>query len=330
MRKEPGAHKVKTIFKGLLYFLLILFVFLSILPYLIPTAQLTGKPLDLAYPESTFTQINSIVLHYREWNGEPEKEHNILLLHGLGGSTFTWRYTAPYLQDNDYRVIAVDLPGFGLSERKSGFDHSAGNRAQVIWALLDQLGPDQKWHLVGHSMGGATVAAMALQKPERTVSVTLAAGALAYFEPSLLSLVYRYPPVNQWVKVLGSYFLLNEERIEGLLASAYGRQPTIEEFTGYYLPLTLYNTDQVMADLFLSAPSPLLDEVGIIDRPVLCLWGEDDTWVPLDRGKELQKLLQNSELVIIPGEGHCPMETAPRLFNDGLLSFLRKVEETSF
>lgn len=324
MAVNTGSGKLKVFFKRFLLFLLVLFVLLSVVPYLIPLQSLHGNSRDLAYENSLFVDLNNTELHYRSWGDGSAAGKNILLVHGLGGSTFTWRYTAPFLLDNGYRVIAVDLPGFGLSDRQAGFDHSAVSRAELVWLLLDQVDADYQWDLVGHSMGGATVAAMALQDQGRVKSVTFAAGALAYFEPNLLSFFYQYPPLSRWVRVLGPRFFFNKERIEDLLYSAYGRQPTEFEVEGYLQPLMLENTDAVMADLFLTAPVPLLEHVGDLNVPVLCLWGEEDAWVPLERGEELQTLIAGSELVVLPGEGHCPMETAPDHFNQGLLEFLEK------
>lgn len=324
MTVNTGNRKLKVFFKRFLLFLLAFFVLLSVVPYLIPLQPLQGNSRDLAYENSFFVNLDNIELHYRYWGDSSGAGKNILLIHGLGGSTFTWRYTAPFLQTNGYQVIAVDLPGFGLSDRQAGFDHSAASRAKLLWLLLDQLDTSHKWDLVGHSMGGATVAAMALQDQDRVKSVTFAAGALSYFEPSLLSFFYQYPPLSRWVRVLGPRFFFNKERIEGLLSSAYGRLPTETEVEGYLQPLMLENTDAVMADLFLTAPVPLLEHVGDLTVPVLCLWGEEDAWVPLGRGEELQALIAGAELIVIPGEGHCPMETAPDYFNNTLLEFLEK------
>lgn len=313
---------IKKLFKGIALALGILFLLLSVLPYLIPLQSLEENRYEITYADSEFAEISGIELHYRKWDGSSDNEANVLLVHGLGGSTFTWRYTAPFLQEQGYRVIAVDLPGFGLSERKIGFDHSPEVRAQLLWSFINIIDPEVRWNLIGHSMGGATVSAMALQYPERVESLTLAAGALARFEPSLLTSLLKYPPVSRWFRVLGARLLLNEGRVEQFLFSAYGRNPEPEEITGYYLPLTVAGTDVVLVDLINSAPAPLLHRVGYLSMPVLCIWGENDTWVPLEHGLELSRLIDDAELVVFPEEGHCPMETAPDIFNEELVRFL--------
>lgn len=325
-RKDSKDLNWKRLLKKAFICLLALFILLSLIPYLIPLQQLSGTRREQAFPDSNFTEIDEIELHYRHWGDNSGEEKNILLVHGLGASTFSWRYTAPYLEAAGYRVIAVDLPGFGLSERKKGLEHSADARAELLWSLLDSLDPGEKWHLIGHSMGGATVTAMVLQQPDRVNSLTLAAGALAVFEPSVWNALLKYPPLGRWFRVLGPRLLLNEKRVERFLSSAYGRQPSPAEVQGYYLPLKIKETDAVLVDLINTAPVPLLDRVGTLTLPVLCIWGEDDSWIPLERGRELVRLIEGAELVVLPLEGHCPMETSPDLFNRELLLFLEAIK----
>lgn len=302
-----------------------LFILFSIAPYLIAVEEGTLSREELVFPNSEFIEINGIELHYRQWPGPDDQEKNILLVHGLAGSTFSWRYTAPVFQEEGFLVLAVDLPGFGLSERKVGFDHSANARGELLWDMLEEMFPDRNWNLVGHSMGGATVTAMALQRPEQTESVTLAAGALYSFEPSFYTELLRYPPAARWLRIYGSRLVADQQRVEELLASAYGQQPTELELSGYYLPLNIKNTAAVWPDLLRTAPDPLIDSVGQLVMPVLCIWGEEDTWVPLEQGRKLDRLLPNSELIIMQGEGHCPMETAPDRFDRKLADFLSDI-----
>ena len=303
--------------------LAVVLIVFSILPYLIPLQPLTGNRNELAFENSEFTAIKEVEIHFRRWHGTEGSGDKVLLVHGFGGSTFTWRYLAPDLQREGFQVVAADLPGFGLSERQWGLDHSPEARAEYLWLLLEYLYPgEERWHLVGHSMGGATVTVMALQRPGKVRSITLAAGAIPENEPSPLTILLHYPPLNRWVRVLGPRLFFNENRVEELLASAYGRQPAEKEVTGYYLPFTIEGTDLVLADLVRSSPQPLLDQVGELDMPVLCLWGEDDAWVPRERGEKLAGLIPEARLVVIPEEGHCPMETSPVYFKEALLDFI--------
>ncbi len=318
--------RVKLMFKWFLFSLAAIFVLFSLLPYFIPLQQMMGARYELAYENSEFNEVEGVEIHFRQWKESEQDRVNILLVHGLGGSTFSWRHTFPALSTEGYRVIAVDLPGFGLSERREGLEHSAAARAGQLLFLLEELYPGEKWHLVGHSMGGAVVTAMAIQEPHIFKSITLVAGALSGSEPSPFNFLLQYPPASRWIRVLGPRLLFNETRFEQILASAYGREPSAEETEGYYLPLTIENTDIVLVDLIKRVPESLLSRLDALVLPVILIWGENDAWVPLEQGKILAELIPGSELVIIEGEGHCPMETSPERFNAILTDFLERAE----
>ena len=318
-KKSTLAVKVFK-WSGLL--LLALFILFSVAPYLFSEGEVAVLREDLLFANSDFVEIEGIELHYRKWRGDNGTGKNVLLVHGLGASTFTWRYTAPMLEETGMRVVAVDLPGFGLSERKPGLDHSAGARGELLWVMLEEQFPGRQWHLVGHSMGGATVTAMALQNPEQTESLTLAAGALIPPDPSPFNQLLRYPPAAQWARVFGSRLIADESRVEEALTLAYGHQPTEHELSGYYLPLNIESTATTWLDLLKAESDPLLDQLPRLDLPVLCIWGEKDLLIPLEQGRKIDRLLPDSNLIILEGVGHCPMETAPDRFDRKLAEFL--------
>lgn len=300
--------------------LLVILIILSIIPYLLPLPELPGKPFEPLADNSAVLSVEGINLHFRQW-GE-EGAEGVLLIHGFAGSTFSWRYTAPALAEEGYQVIAVDLPGFGLSERNLSFSPTAEKRAELLWDLLESLDSDSNWHLVGHSMGGGVVAAMALQRPDQVKSVTLAAGAIPAAGRGGLGWVFHYPPLGRAVRHLVTRVVLSEENVERALVSAYGRVPTKDEFEGYYRPLLIKDSDATLVAMFKSRDRNLLSELEDLQTPVLLIWGEEDAWVQLAEGYKLDSLLKTSELVVLAGEGHCPMETAPLEFNSSLLRFL--------
>ena len=98
----------------------------------------------------------------------------VVLIHGFGADLNTWMFTQPALAEGR-RAVAFDLPGHGGSVKEVGAgDLECVDRRRV--GALDALGIDRA-HLVGHSMGGAIVAAFALQHPERVIGLTLIAPA---------------------------------------------------------------------------------------------------------------------------------------------------------
>ena len=312
-----------------------LFVALSIIPYLIPV---TGASEVQVHPfeNSAYAPLNGLTIHYRVWREDIPPKAKVLLIHGLGGSTFSWRENIDALLDAGCLVVAADLPGFGYSGRNRAIDHAQENRSRLLWHLLHQLdeeyvykdsssGEEQGkgWILVGHSMGAGTVTAMALHNPRNT-------NALIYVSPALLtggnrggSLITKYPPLVRWLEVLGRYVFLNEKRISSLLMSAYGRTPNPAELQGYLEPLRLPGTASTLAGLVKTSTPTSITALEQLTLPVGAIWGELDSWIPAGDAEQLREIVPQLELRLIPHAHHCPMETDAAAFNAYLLELIR-------
>lgn len=317
----------KNLFLKILKATLFLLLLLSLIPYAIPLPA--GKSIPRSpFEESLFANIDGIELHYRLWLPE-NISGKVLFVHGLGGSTFSWRHNIQPLVDAGLLVAAVDLPGFGYSSRQHGINHSQGNRAKLVWSLLQEieLTLESKnallnWNLVGHSMGGGTVAAMALKKPSRTESLVFVAGAVYGRPPGVTAHLLRYPPARRWLVVAARHYFITPERIESFLASAYGSKPSSHAAAGYLDPLTIEGTAESLIDMTLNTQDTSPQAISTIEVPALLIWGDEDSWVPPEVGHRLVNDLKTAEMVIIPATAHCPMETNPRDFNGLLLDFL--------
>jgi pimeloyl-ACP methyl ester carboxylesterase len=286
----------------------------------------------LPFPESHFDTVNGVSLHYRYWPAAgTEPRGRVLFVHGFGGSTFSWRKNVDTLVAQGYRVVAIDLPAWGYSDRSLGLDHTQRARARLLWQLLDDVnletgppGQPIRWTLVGHSMGGGTVAAMALQQPDRVAGLVLVDAAI-YLTPSSAShLLVSIPPIRGLFE-FGARLEMNSRRaIANVLLSAYRREPDTTELNGYFAPLQLPGTaEAVVDDLANGTDREPLDMTGIL-APTLIIWGEDDWWVPLADGERLASEIPNSELHVIQHGGHMPNETRAQEFNRLLLDFLAR------
>jgi pimeloyl-ACP methyl ester carboxylesterase len=103
----------------------------------------------------------------------------LVLLHGLGESIEFWEYQIPAFSKR-YRLITIDLPGFGRSQRHAK-SYSIANMAQAVWQLLETLGVD-KFYLLGHSMGGAVAQQLTLEH-KSAVSKLVLANTVPAFKP---------------------------------------------------------------------------------------------------------------------------------------------------
>jgi pimeloyl-ACP methyl ester carboxylesterase len=286
----------------------------------------------LPFPESHFDTVNGVSLHYRYWGVLPtELKGSVLFVHGIGASTFTWRRNVTDLVKAGYRVAAVDLPAFGYSDRRRGLDHRQRTRAGLLWQLLDgidmKFGPPCRpiqWTLVGQSMGGGAVAAMALQQPDRTAGLVLVDAAI-YLTPSSASHgLVRIRPIRALFEAWLRHALTNRKSLTGLLRTAYQRAPDTADVNGYFVPLQLPGTAEAIIDGLANGTDREPLDIASIMLPTLIIWGANDGWVPLASGRRLASEIPDSELHVISRGGHAPNETEPAQFNRLLLDFLTR------
>ncbi|MBS3985490.1 MAG: alpha/beta fold hydrolase [Selenomonadales bacterium] len=302
----------------------------SMLPYLIPTrhklTQLPAQP----FPESTYLWIDGVQMHTRIWQPTAPLVGKVLLVHGFGGSTFSWRHNVEPLVSEGYFVVAADLPGFGYSDRAARDVAGHAERGALLWSLLTQIEmryahTDARWHLMGHSMGGGAVATMSVQEPKRTASLTVVAGAL-FSTTRRGHWLLGLPPVQRGFNVALVHVLATPANIERFLGSAYGRLPTADEIEGYLAPLRVVGTGNMLYGLARRSRHVPLESLAAEAFPVLAVWGEKDSWVPIAQGERLRQVVERTNFVEIQGAGHCPMETHFTEFNKLVLAFLRDAD----
>ena len=119
---------------------------------------------------SHFAQVDGARVHYQEF-GEASNP-TLLLIHGYTASLYVWKTVAPMLADEGFHVVALDLLGFGYSEKPSWFDYSITSQARMLARFMNRIGIGRAT-LVGSSYGGAVAATLALDYPERVEKLIL-------------------------------------------------------------------------------------------------------------------------------------------------------------
>ncbi len=294
-------------------------------PYLIPITT----PSDiLLYPygDSHHKNINGYNVHHRII--VPDKyEKGIVLIHGFGGSVFSWRNQESLLKEKNILTVMVDLPGFGHSDRKSGFSHTTVNRSFLVWALLDEIEKDYNldnsfvWTLVGHSMGAGVADRMGNLRPEKVESIIYVDGSIEVSGRNIT--IAGYHPIKRWIEVLVKYFVIREKNIISFLESAYGRKPEQSEIEGYYIPLKLDGTEKVLVELLKSEELFMNSDFSEVNIPRAAIWGSEDTWVGIENIDSLKSKYPDIEVYIIEDAYHCPMETHYEDFNNYLGQLLQ-------
>lgn len=242
-----------------------------------------------------FVDVGDVRVRYME-EGSGNEGTPLLIVHGYNGSCDYWYpHTIPVLALERW-VIALDLPGNGLSGKLP--EHTLDSYSAFVLDFLDALGLE-KVDLIGHSMGGMIGIAAASRHPERFRKLVLIDSA------GLPELVKR--PWLAPIKMLGDSSL-RQVRYYPTFVKIGLRARTPRE------GLKIVRHESVAGML------------ANLSVPTLILWGSCDRVVPLEHGAYMAQHIPGARLAIIRGAGHMPFYEKPRECNKLVLSFLRKGE----
>jgi pimeloyl-ACP methyl ester carboxylesterase len=271
----------------------------------IPVEELKKK---YANEFSKFIEVDGMQVHYRdEGKGTP-----IVLIHGTASSLHTWNDWAEELKKT-HRVLRMDLPAFGITGANANADYSIQNYTRFLEEFLSKVNVDN-FYLVGNSLGGNIAWDYAAEHPEKVKKLVL-------IDASGLPTNKPQPWIFKLAKtpVLNSLFLYVTPKavIKDNMEQVYHDDSKItdELITRYHeMALRTGNRqafiDRAKTDFKLGEKSNL-EKLKSIKTETLLLWGENDLWIPLDNGKRMNSLLENSKLVVIKNSGHVPMEENP-------------------
>lgn len=248
----------------------------------------------------------------------------LVLIHGLLGYSFSWRFNIPVLAQHA-TVYALDLIGVGFSERPRQCDRSLRATAERVLRFMGFAGIDAA-DVVGSSHGGGVAMLMAAVLPHRVRRLVLVA------------------PVNPWsrhgclrARLLGTSFGARMFRAtapslrfmhEFGLRQMYGDPSRIAPGTleGYGRAVRIPGTLDHLLGIMKCWPDDMKEIEAalplIADIPTLLMWGSRDGAVLPSSAPKLQRHFHNAELVILEGAGHLPYEEVPEEFNRALLDFL--------
>lgn len=308
--------------KRFLLFLPLLFLSCSGYKYASMPA-LEFQDIDYGY-ETKKSQGNPSIAYIDQGSGS----ETMILVHGLASNAGFWRYVIPEFAKN-YRVIAVDLPGYGKSD-KGNFDYGMTYYSEQILALIDDLGLDKVIY-VGHSMGGQIGITLSLNHPERISKLVLASPAgIEPFKPGegkWLSNVFRIDDLvltsEEAVRInLNRNFYSWDERYEWLVEERVrmAKAADMKEFS--------YAVIQSVRGMINEPTTARLPE---IQNETLIIYGKNDGLIPnpflhpgftsevFEKGAEA---IPNASLHEIDECGHMLQIEKPKEFVEGVLKFL--------
>lgn len=264
----------------------------------------------------------------------------LLLVHGFGASVAHWRKNIPTLAQSR-TVYAIDLIGFGASDKPTGFGYTMELWAQLILDFLNEI-VQRPTVLVGNSVG-SLACVIAASEPTQTLVQGLVllncAGGMNnkaivddWRIKLLLPLLWF---IDFLLKQRGIASFLFErvrqrESLRNILLSVYGNKQSVDEDLIEIIREPAMDDGALDAFVSIVTGPPGPNPVQLMPKlmiPILVLWGDEDPFTPLDGpvGKyflSLQDRLPNLSLSVLEGAGHCPHDDRPELVHNKLLPWL--------
>lgn len=273
----------------------------------------------------TFWQWNlpsgSYAIHYIEKGSGPR---HVLLLHGFAAYSFTWKALIDDLAKGGYHVWSMDLIGSGLSDKPNDVPYGLTLFTQQIEAFMQSKQIDQA-SLVGNSMGGGLALAMSIVHPNRVKSLVLI-DALAFS--------IKLPLYFAITKTLGTWTkpLIGRTMIKQILKQVMYNPNKIseEQIQAYEFPFRTPGGKDAFIKTLQNFDAQELENMSLhfknIHVPVLIIWGEKDSWMPLNYFQRLSHAFPQATTVVIPNCGHISQEECPQKVSQALLQFFKKNE----
>ncbi len=246
--------------------------------------------------------------------GEP-----LFLVHGLSETKQVWQQQVDFFA-RDFRVVALDVRGFGDSEVGHG-DGDPAQFARDLTAVIRHVAPRGKAHIVSFSMGGVIAQRIAIDFPDLVAAVVIASSSSAINEAGESWFLERLQDAGRLGRAAFDEMNRSDAQamVRGMPDEAGARYvelrvASVRDQAGYA------NACRAMASL---RAKPLLGELGHIACPALVLTGELDPNCPPSAAASIHRRIPGSRLQLLPGVGHLSHWQDAAAFNRACLEFLR-------
>ncbi len=271
---------------------------------------------------SRFLQVDGTRIHYYERFSYGVDTSTVVLVHGWMGSAYDF-INILGLFPPGFRVIAVDLPGCGLSEARDNFGYTVESFVSFLKEFIGVLGV-REFVLVGHSMGGIIAINFALAYPELVERLVLISPDGLKGEEGIWLFFGRLGPITDLLGMMNNRFFVkmgmrlnvfyDDSKITEELLDSVALSALTERGRGAQLKITRNIVGEAHVDALLAR----------IDKPTLIIWGKNDGVLSVKWAKKFKEGIKNSRLVVLDKCGHMPMFEKPYTTIRYINSFLER------
>ena len=263
-------------------------------------------------------------IHFRD-EGRPDNP-TIVLLHGFNGSLFNFERLVPLLA-KDFRLISIDLPGFGLTGAIPSANYTTESFMDTVTSLTNQLGIE-KFLIAGNSMGGGVAWRYTLEHPAKVEGLILLASSGVGSKEDVKKFEEREnnPPIvwklmnSTLFKKFLNYYTPKFFATEGLKRSVYDQKFADADHANQFHDLVLLQGSRnAILSMTMGGRRQMYgpESLSKITSPTLVIHGEEDNIIGFERSSVFKENIVNAEIKIYPEIGHLPMYEDPvRTAND--------------
>ena len=285
----------------------------------IPLEQLKPR---WASSASSFINIDGLTLHVRD-EGPKSDTTPIVLVHGTGASLHTWDGWVTGLK-GERRIIRFDLPGFGLTGPEPQNDYTIEKYTDYLVKLLNHLDIEHAI-VAGNSLGGYIGWATAVRYPEKVSQLVLIDASGYPYNAESVPIAFKLSQ-NKFAKFFLKDFI-PKFIVRSSVENVYGDPSLVsDELVNRYYELALREGNRAaISERFVQTqPGKLRHELNTLSVPTLLIWGGKDKLIPLEMGKQFERDIPNSTLVVFDDLGHVPHEEDPEATLAATLAFIDK------
>jgi len=296
-------------------------LFLVILSYsaLVVYAYLpleTSSTKELVTKDDLFIKVSDHNIRYREYRTPEDNSPNLILIHGFGNNLHSWRSITPLLSEH-YNIFALDLLGFGLSDKPIDYDYSNANQAKTVGEFADALMLNS-FIVGGHSLGGAIGLHVAKNNKKTKGLILFNPGIINTGVPEFARYINLIFP---FARVSAKQFANREFREQFLKRSYYNpsivnEQVMDEIMMGSKTEDYLQGTSSMLGKFYDANEAELMDQVS---TPTLIVFGIEDRNKSMEEALQLKTGFKNSKLQLIKDAGHYVHEESPALVSESVI-----------
>ena len=296
-------------------------LFLVILSYsaLVVYAYLpleTSSTKELVTKDDLFIKVSDHDIRYREYRTPEDNNPNLILIHGFGNNLHSWRSITPLLSEH-YNIFALDLLGFGLSDKPTDYDYSNVNQAKTVGEFADALKLDS-FIVGGHSLGGAIGLHVAMNNKKTKGLILFNPGIINTGVPEFARYINLIFP---FARVSAKQFANRAFREQFLKRSYYNpsivnEQVMDEIMMGSKTEDYLQGTSSMLGKFYDANEAELMNQVN---TPTLIVFGIEDRNKSMEEALQLKTGFKNSKLQLIQDAGHYVHEESPALVSGSII-----------